>query len=192
MKRPNRLRLRRWFWSGSLLLGLGAGCLPTCSDVDDGAAIPAGALPAPNGSYVRQFQDLQAARAEADDFVVYLHEWYLGGQTLGPYGNYHLDQIAKRLPSVPFPVVLQPGPDTKVNDARRELLVTRLVACGIADADVRVLIGYPEAEGLFGEEAECIFPEMIHRREDIHNGHGAAGHSFSHGFGGAAGSSRGY
>jgi hypothetical protein len=150
--------------------------------VDEGACIPAGALPAPNGSYVHRFQDMQADKAEADDFVIYLHEWYMGGPVLGPYGTYHVDQIVKRLPDVPFPVVLQPDKDPRVNETRRELIVSRLIACGFKDADVRVVIGFPEAEGLFGEEGCIIYPEMIHRREDSYYGRGFG--SFSRGFGG--------
>ena len=48
----------------------------------------------------------QAELAEADDFVIYEHEWLYDPAALcgsirpGPYGSYHLTQIAKRLPDV--------------------------------------------------------------------------------------------
>ena len=52
--------------------------------------------PAPNGTFVRQHMLVQTNKAEMDDFVVYLNEWYMGGKELGPYGEYHMAQMAQR------------------------------------------------------------------------------------------------
>src|SRR5262245_62164584 len=104
----------RWLKAGLLLPGLLSGCATTgyhsCC-VDNCATVPPGAQPAPNGTYVRRFRDLEAAKAEADDFVIYKHEWFMGGKELGPYGTYHVNEIVKRLPFVPFPVMLQAHKD---------------------------------------------------------------------------------
>src|SRR5262245_49081957 len=69
--------------------------------------IPKGAIPPQPGSYVNRFIAIQAGKAEADDFVIYKHEWLNNGIRLGPYGGYHLAQIVKRLNEVPFPVLIQ-------------------------------------------------------------------------------------
>jgi hypothetical protein len=126
--------------------------------------IPKGAIPPCNGTHAQEIFRTQAEIAEADDFVIYEHEWLYdpltGCGTIkpGPYGTYHMNQIVKRLPDVPFPVLIQVNPlDEKLNEARRMVVVTILKANGICDAETRVILGFPEAEGLFGEEAACIF-----------------------------------
>src|SRR5262249_53959027 len=111
---------------------------------DPCATIPCGAIPAPNGSVVRQWNAAMATRANSDDFVVYKHEWYMGGSQLGPYGLYHLQQMASRLPHQPYLVVLQPEPPEQLTEARRILLVQLLTASGVSDAARRVIVAYPE------------------------------------------------
>ncbi len=123
--------------------------------------MPKGAIPPPPGSYVRGWVDAQAARAEADDFVFYKHEWYLGGRELGPFGRYHLNEVTKRLRKVPFPVVIQPTLDRELNETRRSLIVQYLKLNDVPDAELRVLVAFPEAEGLLGEDAERIFEQTI-------------------------------
>lgn len=108
----------------------------------------------PPGWYLRQWNDRMAAKAEADDFVVYLHEWLRGGTALNPYGMYHVALMASRLGHTPFTVVLQPQPgldpvkDAHLNEARRLVIVAMLNRLGISDAAHRVLVAFPQAEGL--------------------------------------------
>jgi hypothetical protein len=120
------------------------------------------ALPAePLGAHVRRFEAVQVANAQASNFEIYLDEWYEGGKTLGPYGQYHITQIAQRLPAVPFAVKVQPCNDVTLNELRRQIVVTALLNLGIRDADSRVIIAYPQAEGLRGEEAEFVYWRSI-------------------------------
>lgn len=115
-------------------------------------------MPAPLGTYLNGWNDAQAAAAEADQFVIYRQEWYLDGVKLGPYGSYHLQRITKRLPYVPFQVIIEPDlHNDKVNQARKLLVVNELLAAGIMDAQTRVVVAYPRAEGLYGEEAVRIY-----------------------------------
>jgi hypothetical protein len=160
---------------GLLVLGLLAGCYPwKCSEE--------AVMPSPNGTFTHQLFDAQAAKAEADDFVIYKNEWYMEGKTLGPYGTYHLAEITKRLPEVPFPVVIQPSADPDLNEVRRQAIVTCLLNHGCADADHRVIIAYPQAEGWFAEcEAERTFIRMLLPQYNPY---------FSNGFGSYFGSGR--
>jgi hypothetical protein len=152
---------RSWlFRVGLLLPGLLAGCYSYEMQVDNGSTIPPGAIPAPVGTYVNKFIDLQAAKAEADDFVVYNHEWYLGGRDLGPYGRYHLNEMAKRLPSVPFPVVIEPTVDEELNEERRRVIVLLLERYRVPNPNERVILAFPMAGGLYGREAEAL-PETF-------------------------------
>ncbi len=106
----------------------------------------------PFGSFVRKFQAIQADKAQASNFVVFLDEWYEGGVQLGPYGLYHLNQMAHRLPNVPFRVQVQPQADPAINEARKQVVIQGLVALGITEAPDRVDIAYPQAEGLRYED----------------------------------------
>lgn len=97
-----------------------------------------------------------AAEAAKDQFVIYLMEWT--SETVpGPYGQYHLERIAEALPGCPFPVIIQPCPEDRINFARRSAVVTFLLNKGISDAEQRIRVAYPQAEGLFGIEAPRIF-----------------------------------
>jgi hypothetical protein len=115
-------------------------------------------MPAPLGTYANGWYDAQAVAAEADQFVLYRQEWYQDGSKPGPYGAYHLQRIIQRLPGVPFQVVIEVDlRDEKINIARQTFVVNQLLAASIADAQARVIVGYPRAEGLYGDEAARIF-----------------------------------
>jgi len=108
--------------------------------------------PAVTGTYTRQLFDQQAAKAEADDFVIYKNEWYMGGTHLGPFGSYHITEIVRRLAGVPFPVVIQPQiGDPALDLTRRDVVVRALAEAGVPNPDQRVLIAYPQAEGLYAD-----------------------------------------
>jgi hypothetical protein len=159
----------------------GPTCGPACGPVpvlssgnlavDNCSSIPPGAIPAPVGTYLHKFIDLQAAKAEADDFVIYNYEWYLGGRDLGPFGRYHLNEIARRLPSVPFPVVVEPSLDVELNEARRQVIVDYLALYGVPNPQDRVILAFPQAGGLYGEEAVI----MSYRFYSTAYGYGAFG-----------------
>jgi hypothetical protein len=123
--------------------------------------IPHGALPDPPGAHLARFEAIQKTNAEALSYAIFVNEWYMGGRTLGPYGEYHVQQIAKLLSGVPYHVMIQPTLDPALNDLRRAVVVGKLLEAGVADADTRVRVEYPETEGLYGEEATRIFRSML-------------------------------
>jgi hypothetical protein len=156
----------RWVHGGLLALCLLTGCSYKWYwlDPDNCSTIPPGALPRPNGSSVRDMMEVQAANAAADDFVIYLHFWaYEGdGTTFGPFGQWQWNEIVRRLPTVPFPIVIQPnGHDKLLDEARRLCLINQLGKLGFADAPHRVIIATPIAEALYGVEAPRITEEMF-------------------------------
>jgi hypothetical protein len=144
------------------LLGL-AGCcgVGQCLKRDKCADIPQGALPDPPGAHIARFEEIQKTNAEALSYAIFVNEWYMGGKTLGPYGEYHVQQISRLLPGTAYHVMVQPTLDPALNDLRRAVVVGRLLEAGIADADARVRVEYPETEGLYGQEAPRIFRSMI-------------------------------
>jgi hypothetical protein len=147
------------------LLVVASGCCHQCGrfHFDQCADIPLGAIPQPNGTYACQWQQAHTAKAEQDHYVIYEHEWYRGGQELGPFGQKHLGQIAADLPATPMNVIIESHFDTarntvdhELNDARRLALVNALLKQGIEDAEQRVIVGIPRAEGMYGEEGSRI------------------------------------
>src|SRR6185369_8041459 len=106
-------------------------------------------------------------------FTIYITEWFRGGTDLGPFGVHHLGDIVRRLPTSPFPVVLEPHLDSRLNETRRQFIVNILNNQGITDAETRVVVAYPQAEGLYGEEAERIFVDMLQN----HSGYGGQSRS---------------
>src|SRR5260370_3298413 len=110
--------LRRWLLPPALCLVPAAFCHAGGHCTDNCANIPKGAQPAPNGTYVNKFIEVQSNLAEADDFVFYKHMWFMGGTTLGPLGRYQLDLMARRLPNEPFPVVIETSKNDAVDEAR--------------------------------------------------------------------------
>jgi hypothetical protein len=100
-------------------------------------------------------------KAAEDDFVIYKHEWFQGGINLGPYGRYHLNEIVRRLGGVPFPVVIQADFNEELNAARQQAIVRYLNYSGYHDAAMRVIVAFPRAEGLFGDEAFRIYTGIL-------------------------------
>lgn len=187
-------RLKTWLISGSVLPGaLLAGCYaPEFNRLDKCASITPGSMPAPNGAFVRQHQLVQTNKAEMDDFVVYLQEWYMGGRDLGPYGEYHIAQIAQRLPNTPFPVLVQVAPDPAMNEHRRRVVIEKLAMAGIPDAANRVVLGRPEAEGLNGPESFRVYQGMLYNTGQNAGFTGGFGAGGGFGFGGGGGFGGGF
>src|SRR5262245_32565588 len=147
----NRIWSRRWLQRLALLLpglmlgNLGCGTYPNLR-TDNFSTIPPGRLPEPCGIYVREYQARQNLKASADKFVIYAQEWYMNGMELSPYGLTHLDRIIQVLPHVPYNVLIEVSPYADLNRARWEFIVTALARAGIPAPEMRVVIGFPQAE----------------------------------------------
>jgi hypothetical protein len=155
---------------------------PLC--IDNCAQIPRRAQPAPSGTYVNRWTFLQEQKAELDDFVFYQNMWYRGGTELGPMGRYYLDMVSNRLPRTPFPVVIETSRDDKLDEARREVIITLLERRGFKDPS-RVIVAFPIAEGLQGQEAPRIATFYLLGGNAYGGGYGANGFGGFGGFGGA-------
>lgn len=182
-------RMQRWILAGALAPAFLAGChsTPNRTRFNKCADVVPGAQPMQNGHFVRQHELVQANKAEMDDFVVYLHEWYMGGRDLGPYGEYHIAQMAQRMGFTPFPVLVEVSPDPALNEHRRRVVIEKLTNAGATDAHVRVQLGRPEAEGLHGAEAFRVYQGIIFGGQGGQGGGGGAGGGFGGGGGGIGG-----
>jgi hypothetical protein len=163
--------------------------------IDRCAQVPPGSLPAQLGSSVRAFHKVQKENADLDKYVVYLHEWYQNGTEVGPWGRNHLVLIAKRLPAVTVPVIVQASPDAQLNEIRRQRIVDILQKIGVpGDVDSRVVVGFPEALDLDGNIAPIIYYQSLIPGQYQNNGYGGSGYGNfgGGGFGGLGGFGAGF
>lgn len=142
---------------------IGMAALLGCRSVEDreGHAhecqdIPNGAVPRRAGAHACEWLTAQERRAEQDKYVIYENEWRGNSTDLGPYGERHVTKIAKNISETPYPVLIQPSSAPSVDEKRREKIVNELLEAGFAEADTRVVIARPEAEGLYSIEAPGI------------------------------------
>jgi len=172
--------------STGVLIGCRTGC-PTPGHGGDlfhdpCADVVKGSMPQPLGTFAREFMYRQSAKAEADDFVIYLYEWsFEDPAQLGPFGRRHLVTIAKRMPEAPFNVLIESSADPRLDETRQANLVNLLAqAGGVHDPAGRVRVGFPSAEGLYGDEAEAIYSNLINGGAGV----GIFGNDFNNGNGG--------
>lgn len=152
--------------------------------VDKCSTIAPGTLPAPNGSYMSAWQLQHKIKADADDFVIYQNEWVDNTTVLGPFGQKHIEKIVQGLPQAKFPVVIEPNwEDPSVNPPRLNKIIQLLAMRGVPDAPQRVVMGWSQAEGLYGDEAERIYFNM-HRNQIRQFGYGFGGFGGIGGLGG--------
>lgn len=131
----------------------------------------------PLGSIVRSHWHMMETNAEASDFVIYRHEFVENSSELTPYGKDHIAEIAARMPTAPFPVLVQRSmhnADPELDRIRRELVVRVLADLGNYDAERRTVVSQPYSNGLNGMEAEQDYGRFRNVRSSTQGG-GTAG-----------------
>ena len=145
------------------LLGWLALTGPVAAGEHDGNSLCLPAIdPAPIGTYTRNIFQEQADLAKAERLVVYREEWVTGVAQTKYCALDHLEVIAewivkKRMPHSTFPVRIEPVGDPLLDQARRSVVVNFLTARGVRDAEQRVLIYPPSAEGLRWDSIERLY-----------------------------------
>ncbi|QDT33651.1 hypothetical protein [Thalassoglobus polymorphus] len=154
--------------------------------------------PHPLGTISDPVWQQQETNAEASDFVIHEHEWNGNTVDLNLAGKDHVKQIAARLESTPFPVLIERSsmsvdPDSRFkypvnNDAeldiaRRNLVIAALQDMGIYDAEERVVVSPALTPGYTGFQAQGAYA----RGMGIRSGGGGGGFGGGGGGGGGAG-----
>jgi hypothetical protein len=162
-------------------LGCG-GCFPLCgwlhrrsNAIPD--TLPLGKI---NEAWYYEMQ----TNAEASDFV--LHDLDFVGQTteLTPDGKDHILEIAARMRSAPFPVLIERAPnnaDPELDMARRTLVTQVLCDLGNPDATQRVVVATDYGPGFWSPQAQRMY--YRHVQSGMGGGYGGNGG----GMGGGAG-----
>ena len=158
---------------------------------------------APLGAISDPIWQSQEARAEASDFVIYIHEFEYEAPWLNYCGKSHVKQIAARLQYCPnLPVVIQPDmtkvdestefkypihPNPELDMKRREMIILALQEMGVADAEKRVVIAPAWAEGFTATEAQQVYNQALSGAGAFGGGGGFGGFGSSFGGGGFGG-----
>jgi len=121
--------------------------------------LPARSIPRPAGTEHEVAFRMQAAKAEAEDFVLYLHLWTPGQVSLGEKGQTRLRQIAARLDQEPYPVVIQPSGDARLDADRAGAVAEYLLLSGIYEPEALVVVEEPELAPMFFIENEDILED---------------------------------
>ncbi len=111
----------------------------------------------PLGAVNRAHWHMMETNGEAADFVIYRNEFVDNSSELTPYGRDHIAEIAARMPSTPFPVLVQRSlnnADPELDNLRRDIVVRVLTDLGNQDAAQRTVISQPYSNGINSMEGE--------------------------------------
>ncbi|MEY4181318.1 MAG: hypothetical protein RLY70_4893, partial [Planctomycetota bacterium] len=149
------------------------------------ADIASGSVPPPPGSMTCAWHQAENAKARGYDWVIAQHQWYQGGEHLGPDGQERLARLAAQWRESTRPVIIEPHTilvrrdlsddygksepqlyeeslkSAKELDERRRLhIVEQLASRGFEDANDRVVIARPPYDALYGQDAEMAFQQI--------------------------------
>ncbi|HTN73729.1 MAG TPA: hypothetical protein VL096_00725 [Pirellulaceae bacterium] len=116
--------------------------------------------PFPIGQTTDAFWETQQTNAEAADFIFYDHEFSGETANLAPGAKRHLEEVALRLPHVPFPIVIEQSmynAKPELDLARRQTIVMQLARMGVTNAEERVVVAGAFAEGFTAIEGERTY-----------------------------------
>lgn len=111
----------------------------------------------PLGSTVRDHYHQMEMNGEASDFVIHRHEFVRNTAELNCAGKDHVMEIAARMRSNPFPVLVERSEnnsDPELDQLRRNIVTQVLTDFGNADAATRCIVSTPYNKHLNGMEAE--------------------------------------
>lgn len=150
----------------------------------------------PLGSTVRAHDQVMQTNAESMDFIINQHDFI--GQTaqLTPDGRDKVLEIAARMRSAPFPVIIERtwnNADPELDTMRRNLVATVLTDLGNMDAQQRTVVSTPYGPGYLGTQAERMYYQHTYNGGGNNNlgnnggGFGGGGLGGGGGFGGGGG-----
>lgn len=181
-------------------IALAAILVSGCHHKQHHAQIPYDSV-APLGTISDDIWQKQEENGEASDFVIVESEFVGATAKLNAAGEDHIKQIAARMISTPFPVVVQPSTmsvkesteykypvhgNDDLDMHRRNVIVKMLQAMNVQDADERVVVAPAFTPGFEGFEAYRTYTNGFRNFNNGNSGYGGFG-GFGSGFGGGFG-----
>ena len=146
----------------------------------------------PLGSTVRAHSHTMETNAEAADFILYRMDFAGETAQLVPAARDRLPEIAARMRSTPFPVLVERSENNcnpELDAQRRQLVAQILYDFGVPEADQRTIVSPSYSRGFNSIEAEFDYYRFLYSRGGGNFG-GMGGGGF--GNGGAAGGGFGF
>lgn len=139
----------------------------------------------PLGSTIRAHDQVMQTNAEAADFIFYRLNFV--GQTaeLTSDGKDQILEIAARMRSAPFPVIIEREPnnsDPELDALRRNLVAQILTDLGNPDAQQRTVVGTPYGPGFWSQPGQFMYYQHIGNFGNNNNFGVGGGGGFSGGF----------
>lgn len=128
--------------------------------------------PHPIGTISDSVWQQQETNAEASDFVIHEHEWNGNTVDLNLAGKEHVKQIAARVASTPFPILIERSSmsvdpesrfkypvnnDESLDLARRDFVISALNQMGVYDAHDKVVVSPALTPGYTGFQARGAY-----------------------------------
>ena len=151
------------------LCGVCTGCASSSRSMAVPDVVPLGAIS-------RAHWHTMETNGEASDFVLHRNEFVDDSSELSPYGRDHIMEMAARMPSTPFPVLVQRSSNNsnpELDAARRELVVRVLTDLGVPDAEKRTVVSQPYSDGINSLEAEQDYGRFRLSRNRARSGSGS-------------------
>lgn len=143
----------------------------------------------PLGSIERaHFHNMQT-NAEATDFVMHINDFVGETAELTPDGKDHILEVAARMRSAPFPVLVERtenNSNPQLDSDRRATVAMVLSDLGNPDADQRTFVSPAYGPGINSMEGQMDYFRFIGSRGAWGNNNGF-GNGFGGGFGGGGG-----
>jgi len=151
----------------------------------------------PLGSTVQSHYQVMETNGEAMDFVVHQNEFMGETAQLTPDGKDHILEIAARMRSAPFPVVIERtwnNADPELDGHRRSLIAQILTDLGNPDAQQRTVVATAYGPGYNSIQAEPMYYRHTMSGSGYGNGYGSYGNTMGTygGFGGGIGGGVGF
>ena len=145
----------------------------------------------PLGSIVRAHYHVMQTNGEATDFVIYDHEFVGSTAELNAAGKDHIMEIAARMRSVPFPIIIERtenNSDPELDRHRQQLVALILRDFGNPDSYKRTFVAPAYGKGMNSIEAEIDWNSHLYTRGGSGFGNfGSNNAGFGGGFGGGSG-----
>lgn len=141
----------------------------------------------PLGSTVRDHYHQMEMNGEAVDFVINRVHFRYNSAELTPDGKDHVMDIAARMRSTPFPVLVERSEnnsDPELDQLRRNIIVQVLTDFGNPDAVTRVIVSPAYEKGVNAQEGESDYYRFIGTRGGTNSNNQGNGGGFGGGGGG--------
>ena len=144
----------------------------------------------PLGAVERAHFHTMQTNGEAGDFILYRHDFVGETAELNVDGRDHVNEIAARLQSTPFPVVVERSENNanpQLDGERRQMVALVLHDLGNLDADQRTFVGPAYGRGQSSIESQVDYMRFIYSRGGFGGANNAGNNGTNNSFGGFGG-----